>query len=106
MNLVVHLIDVVAQAVTVRVGRRGRRVMRIRAAGLLIDAEPAVTVEVHVHPNAAEPVDADQPEVAVAGVANRRMQDAWRRPMQVDFLNAVRPQGGRRWHRAGGTDAR
>ena len=106
MNLVVHLIDVVAQAVTVRVGRRGRRVMRIRAAGLLVDAEPAVAVEVHVHSNAAETVDADQPEVPVAGVANRSMQDARRRPMQVDFLNAVRPQGGRRRHRTGGTNTR
>ena len=106
MNLVVHLIDVVAQAVTVRVGRRGRRVMRIRAAGLLVDAEPAVAVEVHVHSNAAETVDADHPEVPVAGVANRSMQDARRRPMQVDFLNAVRPQGGRRRHRTGGTNTR
>ena len=106
MNLVVHLIDVVAQAVTVRIRRRGRRVMRICTAGLLIDAEPAVTVEVHVHPNAAETVDADQPEVAVAGVANRSVQDARRRPVQVDFLNAVRPQGGRRWHRTGGTNTR
>ena len=106
MNLVVHPIDVVAQAVTVRVGRRGRRVMRIRAAGLLVDAEPAVTVEVHVHPNAAETVDADQPEVAVAGVANRRVQDAGRRPMQVNFLNAVRPQGVRRWYRTGSTHTR
>ena len=75
MNLVVHLIDIVTQAVTVRVGRRGRRVMRIRAAGLLVDAEPAVTVEVHVQPNTTETVDADQPG-AVAGVANRRVQDA------------------------------
>ena len=106
MNLVIHLIDVVAQAVTVRVGRRGRRVMRIRAAGLLVDAEPAVAVEVHVHPNAAETVGADQPEVAVAGVANRSMQDAGRRPMQVNFLNAVRPQGVRRWYRTGSTHTR
>ena len=104
MNLVVHLIDIVTQAVTVCVGRCGRRVMRIRAAGLLVDAEPAVTVEVHVQPDAAETVDADQPEVAVAGVANRRMQDAGRRPMQVDFLNTVRPQGVRRWHCTGSTD--
>ena len=80
--------------------------MRIRTAGLLVDAEPAVTVEVHVHPNATETVDADQPEVPVAGVANRRVQDAGRRPMQVDFLNAVRPQGGRWRCRSGGTDSR
>ncbi len=80
--------------------------MRIRTAGLLVDAEPAVTVEVHVHSNPTKLADANEPKVAVAGVPNRRVQEPRSRPLQVDFLNAVRPQGARRRCRAGGTDAR
>ena len=61
VNVVVYVVVQIANAVSVRVFGHRRRVLRILAAGQLVNAQPAVAVEVNAETDATDCIGTDEP---------------------------------------------